>query len=410
MKPMVNMKSLFLSAFVILATTLLISCSESSDTPSSKDKKDSTLLIYAVATNSLSGNLVSDKNEMLQGASNVDLERNNILIFETQYGYNDNNKKTGDVKLIKLVKSNGADAYVWEVVKDYTDDVASLDPQRMMEVIDYVTQNFPSKKYSLVLWSHSTGSQPSAINNIGISTQDISEVNYTASLPTIGWFGQDLSVDYDEYKYMNIDVLAKTLPDNFFDYIWFDSCYMSNIESIYQLRNKCNTYVAYPTEVLDSGLPYQYVLQYIVGERENLVEAAKVFYNYYSDSFGTVAVVDMNKIKILADYCKSLFNHIPISSSTLVKFSRYTTGPFYDLGDYVKAMAVANGSPITEKEWNEILNQCVLYKATTDGSLLRLSLNPETYSGISTHLYSFEGSDTETESYYKSLDWYQDVF
>lgn len=403
------LKSGITTLAVMAMSVPFVGCTDGPNNPKDKSNYKSTLLVYAVATNSLTGNLVSDKNEMLMAAPEIDLDRYNVLVFETQYKYLEDNTRVGNVNLLKLVKDNQNNDYIWETVKEYNDGVASLNPQRMTEVINYVTNTFPSDKYGLVLWSHSTGAQPDLTSTAIAAASEVS-TSITETLPSLSWFGQDLSVADDEYKYMNIDVLANVLPDHLFDYIWFDSCYMSNIESIYQLRNKCNYYVGYPTEVLDSGLPYQYVLPYMNGDKEDLVIAAKAFYDYYSTSFGTVGVVDMNGIEALADFCKSVFGYTSVPSSSLVKFSRFSTGPFYDLGDYVKAMASENGSPITESEWNEVLDKCVLYKATTDGGLLRLYLNPETYSGISTHLYSFDGDDSDAERYYKSLDWFKAVF
>lgn len=403
----------FFLAFVgiLIFSGTFVSCSDNNPENSEETKKASTLLIYAVATNSLTNNLVYDKNEMLASASEINLNKYNVLLFETQYQYLEDNTRTGNVRLLKLSKDLKTDVFTWETVREFNDGVASLNPSRMSEVINYVVNNYPSEKYGLVLWSHSTGAQPYVTNYTSGVANTSSESSISVSLPSIGWFGQDLSISEDEYKYMNIDVLADILPDHLFDYIWFDSCYMSNIESIYQLRNKCNTYVAYPTEVIDSGLPYQYTLPYMIGDKENLIEAAKAFYDYYSNSFGTVAVVDMTKIDILADFCKSIFTPgVTVPGSSLVKFSRYSTGPFYDLGDYVKTMSILSDNPVSEDEWNAVLDQCVTYKATTDGRFLNLSINPDTFSGISTHLYSFDTEDNVTETYYKSLDWFQSVF
>ena len=86
-------KQYFVNTFVLTfcfgIAALLSSCSDGKDSPDmptpDKSPKNTTLLIYAVATNSLTSNLVSDKNEMLQAASQIDLDKNNIFVFETQY-------------------------------------------------------------------------------------------------------------------------------------------------------------------------------------------------------------------------------------------------------------------------------------------------------------------------------------
>lgn len=409
-----SFRYLYKSLIIICLVTFFWSCSAINDSPDPPAPEElgpaqTTILIYAVATNSLTGNLVSDKREMLQAASSIDLSKNNIYIFETQYKYLEDNTRIGNVALLKLVKASEPGEYKWETVREYNDGIASLDPNRIREIIYYVTDNNESEHYGLIFWSHSTASQPYFDDSTRstISTQEVGKV----SLPMQYSFGQDLSyANGDPHYQINIDDLAKAVPDNLFDFIWFDSCYMSNIETIYQFRNKCQTFVGYPTEVLDDGLPYQYVMPKMVGESPDLIEAAKAFFNYYSTSFATIAVVDMNKIETFAEDCRNLYSKINVPNSALMKFSRYSTGPFYDLGDYTKELVNQQGNELSSQEWDEILKECVLYKATTSGVLLGLSLNAERFSGISTHLYSFIDNESESETYYKSLDWYKAVF
>ena len=375
--------------------------------------KQTTLLVYAVATNSLSRNLVSDKNEMLQAAQDIDLDKNNILVFETQYNYLDDNSKVSDVNLLKLVKDKNNQNYSWEKVRDFNDGTASLDPTRVQEIINYVTTSYKAENYGLIFWSHSTASQPYFADEVTKSSENTNVYNHMVTLPMQYSFGQDIPIGSgNPYYQINIDDLANAIPDHLFEFIWFDSCYMSNIETIYQFRNKCNTFVGYPTEVLDAGLPYHNVLPYLVGTPD-LVHAAELFYDYYSGSFATVAVVDTKKIDDLADVCKKYFGEINVSPSVLMKYSRSTTGPFYDLGDYAKAISAGNGNEISE-EWDQALEKCVLYKATTNGTLLGLSIDPDRFSGISTHLYNFPENDSDnisvSEQYYRSLDWFKRVF
>ena len=404
-----NIKAMMVGLFGL---SVLASCSDTDPNFNEEiDKtKKSTVLIYAVATNSLSGDLVSDKSEMIQAAPNIDLEKNNVLLFQTRYKYLEDNTRTKDVSLVKLSKKEETDGYDWEILKEYNDEVESLDPNRVTEIINYVTDNYKAEKYGIVFWSHSTASQPN-FPEVTYRSAAEGEDDYTVKLPALYSFGQDLMVSDETYKYLNIDDMADAIPDHLFDYIWFDSCYMSNIETIYQLRNKCKTFVGYPTEVLGNGLPYDLVLPFMVGENIDLVYAASLFYKYYANSFGTIAVVDMDKIDVLADYCRGMFTPgVTVPSTSLFKYTRFTTGPFYDFGDYVKAMANAEGIEITNEEWDEILAECVIYKAASERDLTNTRIDPETYSGISTHLYNFTTEDSESEAYYKSLDWYREVF
>ena len=399
-------------------TTVLSSCSMINDSPEpvvppepEPEPAQTTILIYAVATNSLSVNLTADKSEMLVGASEIDLDKNNIFVFETQYKYNADNKRTSNVALVKLVKDKETGECEWETVGEYNDGVGSLNPTRIREIINYVTENNESDHYGLIFWSHSTASQP-YFDDTTRGEKACDETN-RVSLPMQYSFGQDLTYSNGDAEYqINIDDLSAAVPDNLFDFIWFDSCYMSNIETIYQFRNKCNTFVGYPTEVLDAGLPYQYAIPKMVGGTPDLVGAAEEFFSYYSDKFGTIAVVDMTKIETLAEACARLYGKYNVSSGSLMKYSRYSTGPFYDLGDYTKELVNQGGGELTQEEWEEILQECVLYSATTTKYYLPdlNVINKERFSGISTHLYTFLENDSEAEAFYKSLDWYKRVF
>ena len=397
---MKNLKKYFKNILGSLALTSLMfafsSCNdEPGDSPFVKKTAKSTVLVYAVATNSLSGNLISDKNEMLQAAPDINLYENNVLVFETKYQTLSDGTRGAKVNLLRLTPKG--ESYEWETVKEFDDDTAPLDPSRITEVINYTTDNFKAESYGLVFWSHSTGSQPYIY-----STKSSDSLAYS--------FGQDLTATDDEFQQINVDVLANSVPNNLFNFIWFDSCYMSNIETIYEFRNKCNTFVGYPTEVLEYGLPYNIVLPHMVGNNPDLLYAAELFYEYYQNSIATIAVVDMKGLEDFTQDCAAIFNtENEINTSGFIKYTRYTTGPFYDLGDYAKKMASESGKELTDEEWNEILNKLVVYKAATKRDFANNLIDPERYSGISAHIYS-PTLDNPSENYYKSLAWFSRVF
>lgn len=377
---------------------------------------DSTVLIYAVATNSLSANLLDsyygDKKEMLDAAADINLKNNNVILFQTVYGVDEETEERISRSSLLKIRKTGED-YDWELIKEYDDDIAALNPLRISEVIDFVTQNFAAKNFGLVFWSHSTASQP-YFPEYNVESYSSSEP-VRVELPSQGSFGQDIPVgNKNPFYQINVDDLANAVPDNLFHYIWFDSCYMSNIETVYQFRKKCKIYVGYPTEVMDMGMPYQYTLPLLVGESPDLVGAAETFFDYYKNSIATIAVADMSQIDEFASFCNNYFQTgYSVNVSDLKQYTRYSTGPFYDLGDYIKAMASAADLSLTNEEWNEALNKFIIYKAATPGDFNYPSakpIYPERYSGLSTHVYSFGSQDSMEESYYKYLDWFKAVF
>ncbi|MCH5237610.1 MAG: hypothetical protein J1E95_07420 [Muribaculaceae bacterium] len=373
---------------------ILSSCKEEpSDSPYVEDEKyDTTVLIYAVATNSLSVNLAPDKEEMLEAVENIDLSRNKILIYQTTY--------RNSPQLLEIVHTE--DGYSFEIVKEYTEELPALSPSRISEVINSVLDTYTSNNYGLIFWSHSSGSQPflGALQSQNLPARS---------------FGQDLSTKDPTATSINIDLLASLIPDGVFNFIWFDSCYMSNIESIYEFRGKCKYFVGYPTEVLDMGMPYDLVLPCITGVKPDPAKGAEEFFKYYSEypysslRIATVAVIDMEEVEILSDVCREAYQYVgTVSPYSFLCYTRGSTGPFYELGDYVKAMTPEEYRDDFTTEWEKALETCVIYKAATERDFNGNYIDQERYSGISCHIFNPEDESLK-ESYYRSLSWYDSV-
>ncbi|MCH5232665.1 MAG: hypothetical protein J1E78_03425 [Muribaculaceae bacterium] len=399
-------KSLIIGLSVTLTIPAFISCSNEPGGSPYVDNRETTVLIYAVATNSLSSNLISDKNEMLQAAASIDLKKNSVIVFENTYTFGQ--------RLLEL-KYNGSE-YEFEVIEEFPDTYSSLDPRRMGEVFEYMTDNYESKRYGLIFWSHSTASQPYITSSSTSSKGEKSTYSTTEGaqrLTSSYSFGSDNNAVLPEYVQINVDELADAIPAGLFTYIWFDSCYMSNIETIYQMREKSKYFVGYATEVWEFGLPYHIVLPYLVGSNPDLVAGAELFFKYYDESNyrnATIAVIDLEKIEALAEICADVYEPMDISSITsMIKYTRGSTGPFFDLGDYSKAIAESSGKVLTAEEWNGALDKCVVYKAATPTGFDGTAIDPARFSGISTHIYSFNDNTTK-EKFYQSLDWFNRVF
>lgn len=387
----------------------LVSCNNDEPNPSPfvdpKNPNESTILIYAVATNNLFGNYLEDRDEILVAAKDIDLSKNDVIIYQTGYKFNpETNKYTtsqSESALIKLVKTRTG--YDWETVYTFPAHKDALNPERVKEVVNFTFQHFSAQTKGMMFWSHSSAANPYLISRSGV--EDVTQ-SYS--------FGSDGLATDDKYKEINVDELANALPDGLLDFIWFDSCYMGNIESAYQLRNKCKYYVGYPTEVWEWGLPYNLVLPYLTKLEPNYIEAAETFYNYYNDrthyNNATISVTETSKLDILADFCRSFYQSgNNVSSSSFIEYTNRNGYYFYDLGDYTKAMANVLDMELSNDEWNDVLANVQLYRAATPNLFTGRELPPERYSGYSTHVYNFN-DNSDKELYYRSLDWYKAVF
>ena len=378
-------KKFFSLLFLCLMSVVLIGCNKNGDEPNNiPEKAKNTILVYMIATNTLSGFDYMDMQEMMIAAQNIDLNRNNLVIYHCS--------KQNNPRLLKIAKVNEVIDEI--VLKEYSEEYKSLDVERINEVISDMQMLTPADNYGLVLWSHAMSWTPAkvAINN---------EVSPT-------YFGDDYG------RHLNIDVLASAIPDNLFHYIWMDCCYMSSIECAYQLRNKSNFYVAYPTEVLSNGMPYNLTIPFLTGENIDLVGAANATFEYFkyntdkNSQFCTIAVLDMSKLDALAAATKNIYKGFkPIDTYGLQKYSRGAQGPYYDFAHYVRVVAENNNTIEYIEEFDQALKDVVVYKSATD-KFLNFKINQENFSGISTHALMYDGSSNE--KYYFTLDWYDAVY
>lgn len=374
----------------------MVSCDNNGiDSPYVKGPAKSTVLIYAVASNNLEYNLISDKKEILEAAEKIDLVNNNVIIYEVNNNF--------QPKLLQLVQLEDA-SYGYNILKEYEPEISSLEPSRFEDVLEDMQIYAEAEKYGLVLWSHGTGIDPYLPATTKSSPSGVASYS----------FGYDRDPSTGGHYEINVDALADLIPTGMFNYIWFDACYMSGIETIYEFRGKCDYIIGYPTEVFEMGVPYDLVLPYLARQNADLKYAAQTFFNYYAENsnpyahVATIAVVDMSQIEEVADYCKNAYqNGIITDVKDIQKYSRGSIGPFYDFGTYTAKIVMMNDPSLLE-EWYEIMDKFVVFKRCTNVDFDRQPINAAEYSGISVFPYNPD-SDTAKNQYYRTLDWYKRV-
>lgn len=375
---------------IIIVSFTFSSCNEKEDPQPTE--LSSVTLVYMVANNNLWSFSQTDLQEMLLAVRSIDTKRNRLLVYYCG--------KKGVSRLIELTNNNGIVEQI--EIKQYAEDMSSCDPARVEEVIKDVVSGVKSDvKLGLILWSHAEGWIPS--NN----TTDSRAISIERDKRK--WFGDDGGIR------LNITDLAEVLPDNLFHYIWADCCFMGNIETAYQFRNKCEYFIGSPTEILGEGMPYERTLPKLMKREPDLVGAADALHNYFLDmypsSYGhnTIAVYKMDEIENVAGSVKNILMPFtaPVSSRFLQTYSRLSFGPFYDLTDYVEQCAEAYGTTELLDDFQKDMDKFVIFKKATP-VFLGIAINQETYSGISTHCY--EKKNTIRENYYRQMDWYKAVY
>lgn len=378
---MKNLLNAMIGGAVLLMSLGITSCKDKENEPELPSNPERVILIYAVAANNLSYNLTRDMNEIVQVAPKLDLRNNAVLVYSVTPG--------GECKLQRLTYNSSTQKYDFTTEKEYPDTPLSVDKERISDVLTYVDQTYDYPKKGLILWSHATGWIPWFAGQSGPKRS----------------FGQD---NYQGVRYeCNITTLAEAIPEGIFDFIWFDCCYMANIETVYQLRDKADYIIGYVTEIHNDGMPYDLTMPYLLRENPDYNKAALALYNYYDEEYipVTVSVMETYQLEYLANASRKVFAEgtAPFDLYNINNYSRINQQPFYDMGQFLGSYSGVSAESMAE--FKEAMNATVVYKYASSSDWANHYINPSRYSGLSIHDYIDNGSGSEL--FYETLDWYK---
>lgn len=383
-----------MAVFALLAFP---SCDKEKNEPNPKETSR-TILIYAVASNNLSSYLDKDMEEMIVTAPSIKGLGDNVRVLL----YSVASKKASEATIAELTKNRDG-SYDFKTLKSYDRETFSTDPKRMSEVFADLRQIASADKFGLIFWSHGTGWLP-----------DFD----THELP-----GMQKSFGWDTYESItdkcDIIELTDAIPNYMFDYIWFDACYMMTIETVYQLRNKCDYIGGYPTEDWSPGMNYDSTLPLIAAVEPDLEGAAKAFFDYYNDSnmAVTVSVISTSGLENLAAVASEFYSKGSRPESAF-GFQDYGRSPYrglYDFGQFTRSYLTSNGDNDDNDEnsdnlnaaFSKALDEVLLYGGCTSKDFYgnANAFDPDIYSGMSCHFP--DTFSEQQEEYYRRLDWYQ---
>lgn len=163
----------------------------------------------------------------------------------------------------------------------------------MKNIISDIKKQYPSDKYTLILWSHATDWLP---NNYEL------EQNRNISTKSFG---------KNKEKELSIFDLEEIIPDNSFETIIFDACFMSSVEVLYQLKNKSKYTIASTAEILQTGFPYKELTLQLFDESKSPIDWAKSYFDYYNSQKGiyksaTISVIYNQYFKELETIMKKI--------------------------------------------------------------------------------------------------------
>lgn len=350
---------------------------------------DRTVLVYMVASNSLSGFDIENIENIKRAVEKGALNGGNILLYIDRYN--------SSPVLERIGLKNGVAEEI--VIKTY-ENGNSVSPTVMRTVIDDAVELYPAASYGLILWSHANGWYPTSRT---VKTRS---------------FGDD------DGKSMNISQLAEAIPDGIFDFIICDACYMGCVEVAYELRHDCRYYISSPAPVMGKGFPYEEIVPELFFAESSLEatmievcrEYMRFYYQNYNPPCGTISLVDMNGMEALASEVKSaLQSRYAVDLASIQQFSREEDyeNLFFDLDDFVQAAAGADAS--SYEYFSDCLKRTIIYADATDeygcnDNWDHFHKYPiEHYCGLAAYIPGAR-SETWLNTYYRTLSWYKAVY
>lgn len=342
---------------------------------------DMTLLFYVVASNNLASSWVQDLDEIKIGATRAGISEHSVRIVT--YVVTPDEEQAS----LSLLVDDGVSMEP-KLIRQYDRDICSTDPTRIREVIEDVCEMFPSDRNGLVFWSHGTGWTPA----------------FTTHPRQKAW-GADTNAGYTDQ--CDITELAAAIPEGVIDYIWFDCCYMASAELLYELTDKTSTVVAYPSEVWNKGMPYDITIPYMIGNDDDLLQAAEKFASYYKvyNQAYSIGVFDLTNpafIRLPQLFSACVRDMYGTNVYGVQNYGRGTLGPFYDLAD-LALCSTGSASDPRYLALQDALSECVLFSSCSERSFSGNIWFPERCSGVSVHM---PGSGTdEFETFFRSTAW-----
>ena len=271
-----------------------------------------------------------------------------------------NSNIQGDAQVVAITTDNSTKATLYELRYDKNlgkavqERVKKLDlptpydsalfEKNLREALNFA----PAEKYALVVGSHGRAWVPKfssmalsrSLKSKGLTPEDLWKRKEGAEMTR--HIGDNESTRYD-IEEISAAIAANNVK---FDYILFDACFMSNVESVYELRNSAKYIIGSPCEVMGYGFPYAKVMKYMLengGSSYNLDKICSEYVNYYKTEATTpsacVAVTTTSELEALAKAMKAVNtagDKAGFSLSNVQYYEGQEEHSFYDLGHMVE--------------------------------------------------------------------------
>ncbi|MCM1504333.1 MAG: clostripain-related cysteine peptidase [Muribaculum sp.] len=367
---------------LILSAIYLTSCRNDEPKPNPEPGQQNatrTVLVYMVASNSLNSAAADDIESMRTAISHGALQNGRLLIYKVGY--------LTSPELIELTPDGTS------TLKSYPGVTSSVTAEAMKQVVSDMKSLAPADDYGAILWSHSTG----WLSPFKMPSQ------------------ASRSWGDDQGAKMSIPDLASALQSAGFSFVYFDCCFMGNIETLYELKGTTPLIVASPVEVPADGMPYETNLQYFFSDKPDLTRIARNTYEHYNALTGSarscaMSVYDMNAIDKVAQAAADILatNTVTPEGMEYQQYGFHTSwnnfeNLYYDMGQYYESLT---DDQTLLTAYRTAMKKFITYTAATPQMWGQWNLSHT--SGVSTYIFS-ENPDIGIVNGYDQLAWWRDV-
>lgn len=235
----------------------------------------------------------------------------------------------------------------------------TIEKAHIVKVIDDVAEIAPSNRYAMVLGSHGGGWVSSEYKNFtsyesgddegelfaekSAATQHFDLLHKSDGADATRWFGEnmgdvaEISVWAEAFKEASVDM----------EYLIFDACFMSNVETLYELRDAAKFIVASPCEIMGRGVPYNITLPHLFsnfGKDYDLKGFIGSFVDYYSKTndsrkSGCMALTVCSEMEALAEVTSEVYSAglREIDIKSIQSYEGLSDPLFVDFEEYIMA-------------------------------------------------------------------------
>lgn len=376
MKGLSLLYRILVSLLVLLTSSVFLSCdNDSTDEPDNNSSKyKQTVLMYMPWS----------------GGSIYSYFLQNISSFETAIR---NNKGFDGNALVVFIsesetkshliniKYNDGECYRDTIRSFYFDECDYTTSAGIASVINNAIKIAPAKTYALAIGSHGMGWLPVGSD---ISTRARMSAMMNPNVYLTRYFGHSSDSNYQTDISTLADGIKKTGLR--MEYIMFDDCYMSNIETAYELKDVTDYLIASTCEIMIDGMPYSEIgMDLLKNNYKNICDGFYSFYSNYSMPCGTIGVTDCNEVERMAEIMKEINTVYPLgveSVDDIQDLDGYNTTVFFDFGDYVSHLCK---DEYLLNLFKTQLDRLVPYKANTEtyySMLTQQQTRIKTFSGL----------------------------